>query len=42
MFGTFSDSQIGTVSFGRVEKDHDGATAENYFLQFAKNGSGAR
>ncbi|XP_072018686.1 uncharacterized protein [Amphiura filiformis] len=39
VFGTFSDSQIGTVSFGKPEKEHDGGTAENYFLQFANNGS---
>ena len=42
VFGTFSDTQIGKVSFGKDEKEHEGSTAENYFLQFANNNSEGR
>ena len=42
VFGTFSDTQIGKVSFGKDDKEHDGSTVENYFLQFANNNSEGR
>ena len=40
VFGKFSDSQMGTVSFGSAAaglggKDGNGTMKENYFLQFA-------